>query len=353
MMSSKSDGIQVSSSSDNHEEIEITKSDASKRKAKQYKCSYCPQVYSDIGLFVAHKKSHQPKTSTNQENVKIKKPESPFISVQFPARCSTKRHLLPNITSSDHTALSPLYGKGESSECKKMKLFNIPAPPTNTPPPDLKAQQQQAYAAAAAAVVRPYACNFCDMRFGESYLLSAHILTHKMHREDGSKYMCIQCDKTFSIHANFKMHLSLHAMENAPPLNFKNYTNNFSQFGGFNKYPASPFLPQISHDKTIDMPYMQNLQKPHDLAIGRPYTCDICDKNFTQMGNLKTHLQTHSKEKPYKCDICGKGFTQLGNMKTHLKTHSKEKPYKCETCKKSFKTKSYAKVHIEKCNTFK
>jgi KRAB domain-containing zinc finger protein len=36
------------------------------------------------------------------------------------------------------------------------------------------------------------------------------------------------------------------------------------------------------------------------------FKCDVCDKGFSQNGNLQTHIRTHTGNKPYKCDICGK-----------------------------------------------
>ncbi|MGH0165722.1 UNVERIFIED_CONTAM: hypothetical protein FKN15_049511 [Acipenser sinensis] len=55
--------------------------------------------------------------------------------------------------------------------------------------------------------------------------------------------------------------------------------------------------------------------------------CTECGKNFSQLGNLKTHQQIHTGEihtgeEPYRCTECGKSFSQSGNLKTHQQIHT-------------------------------
>ena len=66
------------------------------------------------------------------------------------------------------------------------------------------------------------------------------------------------------------------------------------------------------------------------------YACDLCNKQFTQLGNLKTHIVSHTDHKQYTCELCEKTFTRSGTLKSHMLVHTGEKSYACDICQKSF-----------------
>ncbi|KAK7488709.1 hypothetical protein BaRGS_00020006, partial [Batillaria attramentaria] len=49
----------------------------------------------------------------------------------------------------------------------------------------------------------------------------------------------------------------------------------------------------------------------------------------------------------FKCSVCSRVFSQKGNLKVHLITHTDERPFACdvEECKKSFRTKESLRRH--------
>lgn len=123
----------------------------------------------------------------------------------------------------------------------------------------------------------------------------------------------------------------------------------------------------------------QNLKQHLLIHSGeRKYKCQECDKAFTQISNLNTHMKVHDPndaryrlkcqqcettftdprslkrheakhtgERKYECNICSKRFLYSHNLLNHVRSHLKDKRYKCkeEGCQKEYVTGGELKRH--------
>ena len=90
----------------------------------------------------------------------------------------------------------------------------------------------------------------------------------------------------------------------------------------------------------------ENTKTPQTSA--KKYSCQACDKSFTQSHNLNTHiLKVHRGQKQYSCQACEKKYKYKKNLKIHILTvHRGQKPYYCQACDKSYTQSSSLKTHI-------
>ena len=78
----------------------------------------------------------------------------------------------------------------------------------------------------------------------------------------------------------------------------------------------------------------------------KPFTCDLCKKEFFTKFQLREHKLIHFEDNPFVCNTCGTGFKSRTCLNSHIfHKHNKVKRYKCIECPKSFKTRTQLKVH--------
>ncbi|ORX84624.1 hypothetical protein K493DRAFT_131173, partial [Basidiobolus meristosporus CBS 931.73] len=56
----------------------------------------------------------------------------------------------------------------------------------------------------------------------------------------------------------------------------------------------------------------------------RDNVCDICQKPFGRLDNLKRHYRTHTGEKPHRCSFpgCNQSFPRSDQLNRHSSMHS-------------------------------
>uniref|UniRef100_A0A3P9IB45 Zinc finger protein 236 n=1 Tax=Oryzias latipes TaxID=8090 RepID=A0A3P9IB45_ORYLA len=80
------------------------------------------------------------------------------------------------------------------------------------------------------------------------------------------------------------------------------------------------------------------------------FTCPVCNKKFSRIASLKSHVMLHEKEENLICTECGDEFVLQSQLSLHLEEHRKElsgvKVYTCKRCGREFQTSAQIKEHM-------
>uniref|UniRef100_A0A3B5MFU7 Zinc finger protein 236 n=1 Tax=Xiphophorus couchianus TaxID=32473 RepID=A0A3B5MFU7_9TELE len=136
----------------------------------------------------------------------------------------------------------------------------------------------------------------CSQTFTKESKLQKHLREHEL---NDKPHRCDQCPQTFNVEFNLTLHKSTH---------------NTSDF-----------------------------------------TCPVCNKKFSRVAGLKSHVMLHKKEENLICAECGDEFVLQSQLSLHMEEHRKElsgiKVYTCKTCSKEFKTfvqlREHTKSHVK------
>lgn len=175
-----------------------------------------------------------------------------------------------------------------------------------------------------------YKCQFCGQKFHLKYYFDKHL---EVKHPGGYKeqYECDICGKIIKDRVNLRSHMKKHYPKrtchichkkimridnhlkavHGTELNFK--CNDCPK--SFNSQPKLKSHRAYSHEKILE--------------------CDKCPKKFGNNSLLKTHKKLyHENPRSFKCEICQKGFNELVNLKKHERLHDRfrPKPYRCQKC---------------------
>jgi predicted RNA-binding Zn-ribbon protein involved in translation (DUF1610 family) len=75
------------------------------------------------------------------------------------------------------------------------------------------------------------------------------------------------------------------------------------------------------------------------------FNCDMCDKDYMELGNLKIHKKTKHDGFSYDCDLCDYKANQKGSLASHKQARHEGVRYFCDKCNFKSTTQKYLIVH--------
>uniref|UniRef100_A0A7G3ACI4 Putative c2h2-type zn-finger protein n=1 Tax=Lutzomyia longipalpis TaxID=7200 RepID=A0A7G3ACI4_LUTLO len=109
--------------------------------------------------------------------------------------------------------------------------------------------------------------------------------------------------------------------------------------------PRKPPVVAIESPKNEENPHTES--SPKRKRNTKKYICDVCEKSFQGLNDLRKHARIHNDERPYPCPQCDKKFRQAGCLKNHVASqHGSDVQYICDYCNKAFPIKERLRLHL-------
>jgi len=164
----------------------------------------------------------------------------------------------------------------------------------------------------------------------------------KVHDDSDEKpFQCSQCGKSYKLNIDLSNHI--HQTHRRKTTKGGNPQKGYTQ----EEITKKPHQCEICKKRFAKEDYFNLHMKIHSGEA--KIECPICQKTFTDAYYLKYHMRTiHSDARPFTCNVCKKDFKHKLALQRHMVVHTKEKPYSCERCNKSFGWQSVLRNH--KCS---
>lgn len=95
--------------------------------------------------------------------------------------------------------------------------------------------------------------------------------------------------------------------------------------------------------------YDEHMWKEHNVEMPRPFECEICGRSFRVKSTFQAHTKIHHEEnRVFNCTLCPKAFFQATDLRKHIKSHSNVRSMICDVCGDAFKSSETLKCHMRR-----
>lgn len=199
---------------------------------------------------------------------------------------------------------------------------------------------------------RPYSCNYCGKQFRHRSYFKVHLQAHQRSLRSKSKAANTSEDprlandagqSTMSVTLAEPLELTESGILPRQPLNAQLFSRLEAKGGTRQTRPFKCLQCGAAFKKSAHL--NQHIRTHSGL---KPFTCNVCLRNFVSKWVLKAHHLTHERVSApnFQCPECNRCFTTKGTLNRHRASHSDSRPFLCPYCSKSFKTYSVCKKHV-------
>ena len=180
-------------------------------------------------------------------------------------------------------------------------------------------------------VTGPPRCDVCELDFASGKQLDLHLDKKHGPRKQPAKFKCGACESIFSSKQLCQSHISRVHMKK-------------DKTGEDQKKASKYSCKKCEFTSTAAQDFYDHMKIEH----GEEIVCDVCEKTFSNIHNLKLHQETvHLKNKTAACYVCGKHFDHIRYLKAHMEIHSDTHKFSCSKCERRFSCKASLIAHQE------
>jgi len=206
----------------------------------------------------------------------------------------------------------------------------------------------------------PLKCNICGKGFKRHSNLSEHKKIHEPNREvKPQKELFCHCGKVFKTQRDLDWHkegehdkqpkkctfcleVFVHSSSLTRHIRQKHEGSFMPEGKKTSLYARCPICSQVFYKTSIN----KHIRVKHHGQ--KPYSCDICKKQFVAKCNLVNHMWQHKnqRQRPFKCTQCKKAYLREALLEQHMRSHRGVKPFVCNECGLQFTVKSNWQRHV-------
>ena len=207
-------------------------------------------------------------------------------------------------------------------------------------------KSQLAHHATVHSEERPFSCSICSHSFKSKRELKYHMKSC----HEPKKLICQYCSKGFHSSSWLKRHEQcVHTGDKPYPCDMCN--KKFGAITDLRDHKKRNHEEKVLKCQQCEKSFSCNrLLKSHikHKHGDKLFNCEYCGYSCVSKQSLNEHLNTHTGNRPHKCKTCEKGFTTHSALRIHNLIHTGVKPYSCSICKQAFRHKQAVEAHEKK-----